>query len=104
MEEIDDDASNVFRLKLPASVFARNVTAKFGIHRSGHDIAYLDAIVSHFLHQGFAESIQTKLRRVIGSHFGVRVCTRQRRDVDDIAATTLLHLRNNFMAAIENAK
>src|SRR6185503_5316011 len=78
--------------------------AEFRIYRTGHDVADFDSVVPHLLHQRLAESVETELRGVIGGHARVWISAGQRRNVDDVTATPLLHFGDRFVAAIENAE
>jgi len=104
VQQIDHDAGDVTRRKLPTLFVAGRIAAKFCVHRSGHNVADLDVVVTHFLHQGFAKAVESKLRGIVSGHLRMRIHSGQRRDVDDVTAAASLHLRDRFMATMENAK
>lgn len=103
-QQIHHHLCYIVRLQLPALLIARLITAKFSIHRSGHDVTDLDVIVPDLLHQRFTESVQAKLGSVVSCHLRMSVRARERGDVDDVTTTTLLHQWDGFMATVKNAK
>src|SRR5215207_327219 len=103
-EEVYDDARDVLRLKLPGVLLAHRAAAELGVDRAGHDVADLDAVVPHLLHERLAEAVERELRGVVGGHPRVRVRAGQRRNVDDVAAAPPLHLGDGRAAAVEDAE
>ena len=55
-------------------------------------------------HYCFAQSIQTKLGRIVSCPTSKRILTRQAADVDDVARSFVLKAQQGFPAAIENPR
>ena len=104
VKQIDDYSRNVGRLQLPGILVAWRVAAKLGIHRPRHDVTNLDAVMSHFLHQRFTETVEAKLRGVVSGHPRMRIGAGKRGNVDDVPAAALLHERNGFVATVEDTE
>src|SRR5687768_13530036 len=91
LKQVHYDSCDILRLQLPTLLRTRLVAAKFGVDRTGHDVTHFDAVMTHFLHQCFSETIQAKLGCVVSSHARMGVDTRERRNVEDVTTTALLH-------------
>src|SRR2546425_6009400 len=70
---------------------------------AGHDVAHPDAVVADVLHHRLTETVQAEFRGVVGGPARKRVDARQARDVEDVPAAALPHLRDRLAAAIEGA-
>ena len=77
--------------------------AEAGRDRSGHDVADPDVVVANFLHQRFAERVQTGLRCAVRRAAHERVLAREAADVDDPSAAAALEMRKRGGAAVEDA-
>src|SRR5947207_89284 len=104
MKKIDYDPRDVLRSQLPTLLIARRVAAEFRIHRTRHDVTDLDVVVTHFLHQRLAETVEAELRSIVGGHSRMRIRAGERRDVDDIATTALLQLRDSRVTTVIDAE
>ena len=104
MQKIDDHAGDVLWCQLPALFVRGRVAAKFGVDGAGHDVTDLDIVMTHFLHQRFAKTIEPKFGGIVGGHARMRIRAGQGRDVDDVTAAALFHLRNGFVTTVEDTE
>src|SRR5688500_7412948 len=100
-DQIGDDLGDVRRRELPLVVAVRSA-AELSAHRAWQYAGHTNAIMPHFLHQGFAERVETGLRRAIGRRLRKWIRARQAADVDDPAAAARPHVRQRGAATQEN--
>ena len=102
-DEVDHGLRDVLRTQLPLVVRVRMIH-EIGVHRSWLYVADADAIVPHLLHQRLTERVDGGFRGAIRGATHEGVAARQAADVDDVAATTPAQVRDDGLAAVENAR
>ena len=88
---------------LPVSPGVVDPPAEAGRDRSGHDVADPDVVVPNFLHQRFAERVQSRLRCAVRRAPHERVLARKAADVDDPSSAAALEMGKRGGAAVEDA-
>jgi hypothetical protein len=70
---------------------------------SPHHVTDADVLVPEFLHQRFAERVQTRLRRAIRRAVRKRIIAREAADVDDEPAAATAQVRQRRPIRVEYA-
>src|SRR5262245_13698469 len=60
-------------------------------------------MVPYFLHQGFAECVESRFRGTVGGPIRKRVVSRQAADIDNPPAAARAEMRQRRTAAVKNA-
>src|SRR5262249_50275132 len=98
-KKINHNFGNVFGRGLPTC--GGSVPRELGRDTARHDVAGADIVVAQVLHHRFAETIQAELRSVVSGRTRKCIDAGQAADVENIAASALLHSRHGGANAIE---
>nr|UXE45183.1 malate dehydrogenase [uncultured bacterium] len=101
MQKADHDISDFIGRYLPIGALRRVAAGEFRRDRTGHHVADANVVVPHFLHQRFAERVQTSLRRAVRGGAGERIRPGQTADIDDVAAAAASQVRQGGVARVE---
>src|SRR5215204_1384858 len=103
-KQVEDDLSNIRRLKLPRFFIRNRIPAERSIYAARANVADLDIVLPDLLHQSLGKPVERKFRCVVGGHSRMQVLTRQRRNIYDVAATPFLEIRNCVMARVKRTE
>src|SRR5579883_544484 len=103
--EHPDNFGDILRLNLPFLAVGRRMPAEFGGDATGHDVTDTNVVITLVKHHGFAETVHSEFRRIVGRAAREGIFSREATNVDDItpARGSRSETRKRLARAIKRA-